>query len=1037
MHRSITALLGALCLVAGAVWPQTPARALGDYAPIGQFGASAMDMEPAAQPAAQPALAPTPAPTAMPDVRVRFGDHADFSRAVFDWPSRTVYATKQVSNGIVITFPAARLDLSRFRADHSKFIDDITTHIDGDRAIVELKMPIGADFSHFRDGPRVVIDIRRSEMAAAAEIAEPKTANEKAAAPQPRESKEHTLKPSAPEAKDPQSAIADAAPDSPAMKAVPQPVVDIAELVMPTSNMPEIRPMADTGDPRFSVSAHRIENGLRLAFAWTEPVTATVVYRARHVWVFFGKPGVADLAAFEGTRGQALGDQVRMVQQIPSGNGTVLRFRFDKSLRPSVRREKATWIVEMRRQLTRPKRSVPVAAELTIEDGPRIFLRAVDSGDAIAVDDPEVGDRIIAVPLLEPGLAISSKRQFVQFALLRSAQGIVVQPKTSGLIVHPQRTGVVITSLEGLMLSRNAMGGGAAKPAVSEASLFRYEDWRQGPVEDFTDNERKLQYDVSRAPEAGRNGARIKLAQFYFAHDLAQEALGVMGRLEKDVPKAVASPEYRALRGATRYLARRYADARTDLFNADLDDDAESALWRGLLAVQDEDWEAARQQFAVGIDALHLLPMDTRARFRLAMADVDFATENYDGVAATVKAMDKEVDNRTDRSRMLLARARYNRLTGANEEALEDYKSLINNRHRPTQILAKLDHVNLLSDTGALNAADTIAEYERLRFAWRGDDIELGLLTKLGQRYIAAGRFRDGLSTLRQAVAFFPEDDGGRDVARRMNEVFADLFLNGTSDALAPINALGLYYDFRELTPVGHDGDTMIKKLADRLVSVDLLPKAAELLEHQINFRLSGAERAEVGTRLAIIYLLDREPEAALRSLRVSRLVDLPEDQATERRHLEVRALTNLSRFDQGLGLLRDDDSHKADLLRADIFWRSREWTKAASAFGTLLGDRWKSDDVLAPLERQQVMQLAVSYALAGDRAALDTLSMNYGALLDGLPEADLFNVITASDVDHDQTNFRELAGAIAQVNQLEAFMTAYRERLRQGVGGS
>ncbi len=52
----------------------------------------------------------------------------------------------------------------------------------------------------------------------------------------------------------------------------------------------------------------------------------------------------------------------------------------------------------------------------------------------------------------------------------------------------------------------------------------------------------------------------------------------------------------------------------------------------------------------------------------------------------------------------------------------------------------------------------------------------------------------------------------------------------------------------------------MIRRLADRLVSVDLLPQAAELLQHQIDNRLQGAARAQVATRLAVIYLMDHKP---------------------------------------------------------------------------------------------------------------------------------------------------------------------------------
>ena len=83
---------------------------------------------------------------------------------------------------------------------------------------------------------------------------------------------------------------------------------------------------------------------------------------------------------------------------------------------------------------------------------------------------------------------------------------------------------------------------------------------------------------------------------------------------------------------------------------------------------------------------------------------------------------------------------------------------------------------------------------------------------------------------------------------------------------MPPIDALSLFYDFRELTPVGRRGDEMIRKLADRLVSVDLLDQAAELLQHQVDNRLQGAARAQVAVRLAVIYLM--APQARPRARR-------------------------------------------------------------------------------------------------------------------------------------------------------------------------
>ena len=67
----------------------------------------------------------------------------------------------------------------------------------------------------------------------------------------------------------------------------------------------------------------------------------------------------------------------------------------------------------------------------------------------------------------------------------------------------------------------------------------------------------------------------------------------------------------------------------------------------------------------------------------------------------------------------------------------------------------------------------------------------------------------------------------------------------------------------------------MIRRLADRLVSVDLLDQAAELLQYQVDNRLQGAARAQVATRLAVIYLMNRKPDKAQAVLRATRTADL------------------------------------------------------------------------------------------------------------------------------------------------------------------
>ena len=140
---------------------------------------------------------------------------------------------------------------------------------------------------------------------------------------------------------------------------------------------------------------------------------------------------------------------------------------------------------------------------------------------------------------------------------------------------------------------------------------------------------------------------------------------------------------------------------------------------------------------------------------------------------------------------------------------------------------------------------------------------------------------------MRTALKAHPNSEMTRRIQNEAATTFDALFLAGKGDALPAIDALGLFYDFRELTPIGRRGDEMIRRLTDRLVSVDLLDQAAELLQHQVDHRLQGAARAQVAIALAVIYLMNHKPDRALQSLRATRTAELSTELRNQRLLLE------------------------------------------------------------------------------------------------------------------------------------------------------
>jgi len=278
-------------------------------------------------------------------------------------------------------------------------------------------------------------------------------------------------------------------------------------------------------------------------------------------------------------------------------------------------------------------------------------------------------------------------------------------------------------------------------------------------------------------------------------------------------------------------------------------------------------------------------------------------------------------------------------------------------------------------------------------------------------------------------VTYFPNLPDTKVVSQEMNGVFKKLFLDGEADAMSAISALALFYDFRELTPIGEDGDEMIRQLATRLVSVDLLDQAAQLLKHHVEFRLKTVKKARVGLRLAVIYMLNRKFDKALSVMKITRWRNLPGPLASERKQVEARILLNLEQPEDALLALVGDQTDEAHLIRTDIYWEMRRWSDVVETLNEILQDSWKGPRALTRIERSYVMKLAVALAQNEDDEGIIELRQKYAKKMNGTPDSEGFNLITKK-IDLRTTEFRKVAGAIAQINTLENFMTKYREKL-------
>ena len=156
---------------------------------------------------------------------------------------------------------------------------------------------------------------------------------------------------------------------------------------------------------------------------------------------------------------------------------------------------------------------------------------------------------------------------------------------------------------------------------------------------------------------------------------------------------------------------------------------------------------------------------------------------------------------------------------GRNDDALADYRAAAAADDRSAAAQGRLREIELMSAHNAMPRNDVIVALETLTTAWRGDETETEGLKLLAHLYTEDGRYSDAFHVMRTALLAHPNSDLTRKIQDEAAATFDSLFLEGKGDSLPPIEALGLFYDYRELTPIGRRGDEMIRHLADRLAN--------------------------------------------------------------------------------------------------------------------------------------------------------------------------------------------------------------------------
>lgn len=751
----------------------------------------------------------------------------------------------------------------------------------------------------------------------------------------------------------------------------------------------------------------------------TEPFGLAVFERFGHIWLVSDQPNMRIPPVIEGPQKDIIGEP----QRVEMGNGTAYRFNMPEDAYVQPQGGGFIWKIRISgRPFALP--SATIRKNYDQEGNSSILMSLENSRELLRLTDPVIGDDLAVATVPVASLRLFRTASFVDLDILPAYVGAVMIPKADGMRIEATNNRIRISNRNGLnigpgVLAYRAMtdtndGSGSAAQTLAQSGveqtkkgMFKFDQWAGPQEKSFSQMHKDRRLAIAMANDNQKRKLYLDTAEFLIAHALPYEASGYLDLVEDKIKKTGLDtrqlPEYRALRAIAHVGARQYKDALKDLDIPTLQEIDEMKFWKALALAGTEDYQRAFDTLPVDLNFLKSYPDVFRHKLLFDLAELALQADQMDFLEVILNQIQLDQESLSDAQKAGLSfyrgvLAKANGLPGDVQVFLTraaDSDDLLYSTRAGYALVME----GLRNDE--MSASEAINRLERLRFAWRGGDLEANINKALGQAYIDDGQEQKGLNILRGASRLMDNRAARQELSDTMVEAFKRIFTDPDKiEQLKPLQALAVYEEFKELLPTGHDGDVIIMAIVDKLSSVELFSRAISLMSGHMERRLSNAKKSLWSLKLAAIQLRDRQPEAALNTLATVPEGRFRSDEETSTRYdvLRAKALASLDRIGEALTILNtlpQDDPFVLQ-LKADTAWRAGVWDVAAEALNAIIERQdITSSSTLTTEQAQMILNMAIAYNLSSNTQNLQRVRQDYTAAMRSSPLSKSFQVVT------------------------------------------
>ena len=774
-----------------------------------------------------------------------------------------------------------------------------------------------------------------------------------------------------------------------------------------------------------------------LRFVWNSPVNAAVFERNGKIWIVFDRPNRIDVNTLKS-------DAKSMAEEIytlPHPGGTFVIIKPATGVKYALRKEGLLWILDL--YTGRPPQfdtqNMTIFTQYDSLKQSYLFVPNNQTGNILSIIDPEIGDIISISTTSQLGLGFNMPYRYPDFDILPTIQGLAFIINAPDIVLNRGNSGITIKAIGRSLnitsdldiLKRNQKQFNYDKEAA-HTNAFDLQISQALSSKNFLEVVDDFKKQIISAPLDQKNNLRIKLAQYYIYNGLGTNALYILNQMRKLELPETKTDKFYALAGIANFLARRYKEAVNDFSQNTIPTTAEGIFWRTIAQSAYEYKEENNAIIFAHMSLMRDYPQAIRdevaiiaARNAIATGD-DLSSQNFIDILNSVPDRLRNLS-----PQIIYLSAQKLEMQGYIRNAIKEYKKLLNSNSAKFSAFARLRHTVLSQMINFIKPQEAIEELEKLRFAWGEKEFKINLLSKLSDLYLKNKDYYNALKTLNEQ-GFLVEGQQKEITISKMVKIFEDIFIgNHADDNLSPIKALALYQDFKWLSPLSSNQNMIIQKLSDRLVAVDLLPRAHDLLLSLLQKdNLTADNKARVGSRLAIIYLFENKPQEALDVLEITSSPELTPATANPRRIIAARAYSALDKPEEALKLLANDYSPNALLHRFEIYWNAKDWENASNTIKYLIEDP-QPGQALSSEQMNYILDWATALKQAGKDTDLVRLRNKFLPYFQDTPFYSAFNVLT-NHLEKEKVDINAINSAITDIQNFSNFSKFYTESLKE-----